>query len=105
MLKIAMFALALISASAFITPTVAQAPEVRIVKVADLDLGTAAGRKALDRRIARAAIDLCGTASDADLAGANEVRACRDDAVAEAQAQVERRLAVGRREPIVLAAR
>ena len=105
MTKIALFALALISSSAFIAPTVAQAPEVRVVATADLDLGTAAGRKALDTRIARAAIELCGAASDADLAGANDVRACRDSAIAEAKAQVEQRLATRRAAPIVLAAR
>lgn len=105
MTKIALFALALISSSAFITPTVAQAPQVRIVATADLDLATAAGRKALNRRIARAAIDLCGTASDADLAGGNDTRACRDAAIAAARAQVAQRLASRRAAPIVLAAR
>lgn len=105
MTKIALFALALISSGTFITPTVAQAPDVRIVAVADLDLQSAAGRSALDARIARAAIELCGTASDADLAGGNDVRACRDRAIAEARAQVEQRLASRRTAPIVLAAR
>lgn len=105
MTRIVLFALALISSGAFITPTVAQAPDVRIVATADLDLGTVAGRKALDTRIARAAIDLCGTASDADLAGANDVRACRDQAVADARKQIEQRLASNRAGPIVLAAR
>lgn len=105
MTKTALLALSLISSGAFITPTVAQAPDVRVVATADLDLSTDAGRKALDTRIARAAIDLCGTASNADLAGANDVRACRDGAIAQARAQVEQRLASRRGAPIVLAAR
>lgn len=102
MTRIALFALALISSGVFITPTVAEAqePQMRIVATADLDLATAAGRKALDTRIARAAIELCGTASDADLAGANDVRDCRGQAIASARAQAARRGV-----PIVLAAR
>jgi hypothetical protein len=33
-----------------------------------------------------AAYDVCGTASDADLAGKNQVRACRVDVLARARA-------------------
>src|SRR6218665_1337263 len=40
----------------------------------DLDLRTEAGAKALDRRIWRAVVQVCGTASDIDLAGKNDVR-------------------------------
>lgn len=58
----------------------AQSMVSRAVGHADLDLSTAAGQAALSRRIARAVRDLCGTASDVDLAGRNEVRRCRDDA-------------------------
>jgi UrcA family protein len=105
MIKLTLFALAIAGSGLLITPTVAQAPETRIVALADLDLETAAGRNALDLRIARAAIDLCGAASDADLAGANDVRACRDRAIAEARSQVEERLATRRAAPVVLAAR
>jgi UrcA family protein len=105
MIKMTLFALAIAGSGLLITPTVAQAPETRIVALADLDLETAAGRNALDTRIARAAIELCGWASDGDLAGGNDIRACRDRAIAGAQAQVEQRLASHRAAPIVLAAR
>lgn len=56
----------------------------------DLDLRTAAGTKALDRRIWRAVVEVCGTAPDFDIAGKNNVRQCRRDTrtVASAQADV-----------------
>lgn len=56
----------------------------------DLDLRTEAGTKALDRRIWRAVVEVCGTAADFDIAGKNDVRQCRRDtkAVASAQADV-----------------
>lgn len=43
----------------------------------DLDLRTAAGTRTLDRRIWRAVVAVCGTASDFDLEGRNDVRECR----------------------------
>jgi len=56
----------------------------------DLDLRTEAGAKALDRRIWRAVVAVCGTYSDFDLEGKNDVRQCRKDTrvVASAQADV-----------------
>lgn len=56
----------------------------------DLDLRTAAGTKALDRRIWRAVVEVCGTAPDFDIAGKNDVRQCRRDTkrVASAKAEV-----------------
>lgn len=56
----------------------------------DLDLRTPAGTKALDRRIWRAVVEVCGTAADFDIAGKNDVRQCRRDTkrVASAQADV-----------------
>ena len=67
----------------------APAQNVSIVRTADLDLSTAAGREALDRRLIVAAHEVCGTASDADLAGKNAVRACRHDVLADARAKGE----------------
>ncbi|MHA4838052.1 UrcA family protein [Sphingopyxis sp. MSC1_008] len=55
----------------------------------DLDLRTAAGTKALDRRIWRAVVEVCGTAPDFDIAGKNDVRACRRDTRALASAQAD----------------
>ena len=60
-------------------------PAVSIVHTADLDLSTAAGRNALDHRLVTAAYDVCGTASDVDLAGKNAVRHCRTGVLSKAR--------------------
>lgn len=65
----------------------APAQNVSIVHTADLDLTSKAGRDALDHRLVTAAFDVCGSASDADLAGKNKVRACRSDVLAKARTQ------------------
>ena len=88
--------LKIIAMSAFATAAVikavpalaapAPAQDVSIVRTADLDLTTAAGRTALDHRLVIAAHEVCGTASDVDLAGRNEVRVCRSDVLAKARA-------------------
>ncbi|HEX6604851.1 MAG TPA: UrcA family protein [Sphingomicrobium sp.] len=64
-------------------------PEINIsyVHTADLDLSSRAGQRTLDLRLARAARDVCGTASDVDLEGRNDVRKCRDDTLASARAK------------------
>ena len=76
---------------------------VSIVRTADLDLNSKAGRTALDHRLVTAAYEVCGTASDADLAGKNEVRACRADVLAKARADGEQLASRGA--PILVAAR
>ena len=95
---------ALITAGALkAVPAFAEAPaapppvEVALVQTADLDLSTSAGQRQLDVRLARAARDVCGTASDADLVGANDVRKCRDDTLAKANAQRAELLAAANR--------
>lgn len=55
----------------------------------DLDLTTKAGAKALDRRIWRAVVAVCGEAPGYDLAGKNDVRQCRRDTRTQATAQAE----------------
>lgn len=91
-----MTALKIILSSALITGIVlkggpalaetAQAPvNVSIVQTADLDLNSEVGQRQLEHRITRAAYDVCGTASDADLKGKNDVRACRADVLAKAR--------------------
>lgn len=92
-----MTALRIIIASALITtaalkavPALAQpAPgadvNVTIVSTADLDLSTDAGKRALDHRLVNAAREVCGTASDVDLAGQNKARACREAVLADAR--------------------
>ena len=105
MTKLSFIALALISAAA--VPAAAEpATAVSIVHTGDLDLSSEAGRQALDRRIARAAVEVCGAASDVDLEGKNAIRHCRDEVIAKASSQRELMLAAARSgRPIILAAR
>ena len=108
MRNIAPFALALIASAATIAPTAGQASEpatvTSTVATADLDLTTAEGQRALERRIVRAAREVCGTASDSDLAGKNDVRQCRIDTIAAATSQREQLLAAARSGSPVLVA-
>jgi UrcA family protein len=76
---------------------------VSIVSTADLDLGTKAGQRTLDERLIHAASEVCGTASDFDLAGKNQVRACRASVLAEARSKGEQLASRGT--PLVIAAR
>ena len=86
-------------------PAVAQNLNVRVVRTADLDLGSAKDRQALERRLSAAAREVCGAASDADPKGKNEVRRCRDDVLARAQVQRDSVLASANRPaPITLVA-
>ena len=72
-------------------PALAQeAPPVvhsTVVQTADLNLGSEAGLRKLDRRLANAAREVCGDASVADLEGRNQVRQCIDETLARANAQ------------------
>jgi UrcA family protein len=108
MKNIALFALALIASAATIAPTASQASEpaavTSVVQTADLDLATGSGQRELDRRIVRAAREVCGIASDADLVGKNDVRQCRDETIAAAAAQRQQLLAAARSgSPILVA--
>ena len=99
MRNISLFALALIASAATITPTVASAEPVTatsIVHTADLDLSSRVGQQELNLRIAKAAREVCGTASDVDLEGKNAVRDCREQTIAQAVAQREQLLAAAR---------
>jgi UrcA family protein len=60
---------------------------VSLVRTADLDLGSAKGQRTLNLRLASAAREVCGTASDADIEGKNDVRQCRDETIARAKGQ------------------
>ena len=97
MKKIAIMVMAHSVAATAITPTVAHAanyPTVTsIVHIADLDLSSPAGQRRLARRIARAAREVCGTASPADLKGRAALRQCRERTTAEALNQSDRLLA------------
>ena len=89
------------------TPALAEPAAISTTKVqvADLDLSTAQGQRALDRRLNRAVIEVCGTASDADLAGKNEVRRCRADTLASLSSERDQRIAAVTDKPIEFAAR
>jgi len=67
----------------------APAQNMSIVHTADLDLATEAGRRHLEDRLIIAAHEVCGSASDVDLAGKNEVRHCRADVLTKARTDVE----------------
>ena len=109
MRKTSLFALAIISSTATITPTVAEAAEAAtvstIVQTADLDLSSASGQRELDLRIVRAAREVCGEASDVDLKGKNAVRQCRADTIAQAGSQRDQLLTAARSgAPVLVAA-
>lgn len=78
------------------------AQNVSIVHTDDLDLSSNAGRAELNHRLVNAAYEVCGAASDFDLAGKNHVRACRAEVLGKARAQTERLASRG--EPIFIAA-
>lgn len=79
------------------TTAPASAVNVSLVRTADLDLGSSAGQRKLDQRLANAAREVCGTASDADLEGKNDVRQCRDETIAKAKGQRDAVLAAAER--------
>ena len=70
---------------------------VSLVHTADIDVTTADGQRQLDRRLSIAAREVCGTASEADLAGKNDVRECRTETLAKARLQKQSILAVAGR--------
>lgn len=91
------------------TPVMAEprGPAVNRIAIptSDLDLASKNGQRLLDRRLSHAVAEACGTASDADLAGGNEVRRCLQNTrelVAKARDQ---HIASASARPILLAAR
>ena len=75
------------------------------VQIADLDLSSAKGQRALDSRLVRAVKDVCGSASDVDVAGKNGVRRCRSETLAALASERDQRIARASGEPIEVAAR
>ena len=97
---------AAIKAAPAIAAPVAPAVNVSFVHTADLDLSSRSGQRALDARLAHAASEVCGVASEVDLEGKNDVRNCRTEVLAKANGQRERLLAAaGRGAVIAIAAR
>ncbi|MDP9422413.1 MAG: UrcA family protein [Pseudomonadota bacterium] len=89
------------------TPALAEQPVTVIstVQTADLDLASAKGQRALDRRLSQAVKEVCGTASDVDIAGKNDVRRCRTETLASLASERDQRIARASGEPIEVAAR
>jgi UrcA family protein len=99
MRTIALITLAAIASAAVISPTAASAEPVTatsIVQTADLNLSSNVGQRELDLRIAQAAREVCGTASDVDLEGKNAVRHCREQTIAQASSQREQLVAAAK---------
>ena len=89
------------------TPALAEQPvtATSIVQTADLDLSTAKGQHVLDLRLNQAVKEVCGTASDFDIAGQNDVRRCRADTLASLSADRDQRIASASGSPIKVAGR
>lgn len=81
------------------------APVSSTVQVADLDLSSTAGQRKLDRRLAIAAREVCGTASPSDLVGQNDATRCLKATLARVASDRNQRIAEASNRPIELAAR
>lgn len=101
------FALIFAAAAATATPVLAETPAIATstVQTADLDLSSAAGQRALDLRLAQAVKEVCGVASDVDVAGKNDVRRCRVETLASLADERDQRIAEASFQPIRVAAR
>jgi len=101
--------LSLLLSAAVASPALSQSSQAEsrvVVTTADLDLASAAGQRSLDRRLASAVTEACGTASVVDLAGQNEVRRCRVETSARIAADRDRLVELASRGGnIILAAR
>jgi UrcA family protein len=81
---------ALVTGALIKTAPVLAAPvstNATVVHTADLDLSSDSGRRQLNQRLVIAAREVCGTASDVDIAGKNQVRACRHNVLSDARAK------------------
>jgi UrcA family protein len=89
------------------TPALAEPPLIATstVRTADLDLSTASGQRVLDQRLSQAVKEVCGTASDVDIEGKNDVRRCRAETLASLADERDQRIAAASADPIKVAAR
>lgn len=96
--------LAALAAASVGQPALAQtAPSTvtAVVQHRDLELGTEAGARTLKQRIWHAVVTVCGTTSEFDLAGKNDIRQCRRDTLRSASAEADVVIAsAGRDTPI-----
>jgi UrcA family protein len=67
------------------------------VHTSDIDLASQQGQRVLQQRLAQAAREVCGTASDVDVQGKNQVRECRKEALGRASGEREALLAAADR--------
>ena len=82
-----------------------EAPQnVSVVRTADLDLASKSGQAQLQHRLVIAAHEVCGTASEADLAGRNDVRQCRVNVLRDAGSKRDALLAGRSAERTILVA-
>ena len=83
--------LASLSAGSAAPPALAQEQTGRtaIVKFADLDLSTPAGRATLDRRVKRAARHVCELAGPTSPTDFDRISACREQALSDAIRQIQ----------------
>ena len=97
--------LAALAATASAQPALADpAPRTILVQHADLDLQTATGAKALQHRVWRAVVEVCGTTSEFDVAGQNDIRQCRRDTLEAASTMTNQVIAgATRSEPVRVA--
>ncbi len=96
--------LAAVAAGALVAPVGAQTRPSQIVSARGLDLGRAADVVKLERRIARAARAVCGSAPDWDLKGQIAADRCRTATIVATTAQRDRLVAAARA-PALAAAR
>ncbi|MCF2513749.1 UrcA family protein [Sphingomonas sp. G124] len=89
------------------SPALAEPPVTvtSTVHIADLDLSSKAGQRALDHRLSVAAKEVCGTAYDVDVAGKNDVRRCRAETLASVASDRDQRIAAASSQPIEVASR
>ena len=79
------------------------AVNVTIVRTADLNLRSAAGQRALDKRLVTAAHAVCNDASAVDLRAKNEEANCRAQVLSVARSRAQAIAANGSGDPIRLA--
>lgn len=82
---------AALTAASLSQPAVARPVEPRSapVEYRDLNLQSREGVRTLERRLWRAVVEVCGTASDFDLEGDRDVRRCRNETRRLGAAQVD----------------
>jgi UrcA family protein len=80
--------LGLAAAAALAAGTAQAAPRTRMVNIGDLDLSTKAGQSKFNRRVERAAQDVCSVDFTGSIRDHVASRDCRRTARADAQAQV-----------------